>query len=68
MKRICSLPLGVKNVHSPKKNSEFCFTEKPRGGRVERKQNPLFPEGAVIECFGKPLDSKKEKKAAKTFA
>ena len=50
----------------PKGNSEFCFPETlnvPRGEaegkiEVEGKQNSLFPEGPVIECFVIPPNSK----------
>ena len=50
----------------PKGNSEFCFSEtsmfpeaKPRGTlRLEGKQNSLFAEGPVIECFVIPPNSK----------
>ena len=59
-----------------KGNSEFCFPETlnvPRGEaegniEVEGKQNSLFPEGPVIECFVIPLDSKIEKAPKKLFA
>ena len=46
-----------------KGNSEFCFPETlnvPRG-EAEGKQNSLFPEGPVINCFVIPPDSKIEK-------
>ena len=50
----------------PKGNSEFCFPDTlnvPRGEaegniEVEGKQNLLFPEGQVIECFVIPPNSK----------
>ena len=53
-----------------KGNSEFCFLETlnvPRG-EAEGKQNSLFPEGPVIQCFAIPPDSKIEKAAKKLFA
>jgi len=48
----------------PKTNSEFCFTE-TLNARVERKQNSLFPEGAVINCFVVLSDTKIGKKLRK---
>ena len=51
----------------PKGNSEFCFSEtsmfpeaKPTGTlRLEGKQNSLFAEGPVIECFVIPPNANK---------
>ena len=45
----------------PKGNSDFCFP-RPSTLRVEGKQNSLFPDGGVINCFDTPLNSKIEKK------
>ena len=48
-----------------KGNSEFCFPETLN--EVEGKQNSLFPEGPVIECFVIPPDSKIEKAPKKNY-